>query len=323
MQKFLGWISLLLMFGISCFWAFWGVMENFHEGWYYTTLTENIMLMFVQYLSPLLICLILSLVACLSPRVAGLLYWLVGLAFTVFIFYTRYEITMPIVLSWLPVLVPLFIIGLGLYQNQMPSRKVVFTVAILMPLILAISLAIPPLRRIDRRSYDNTKAENYHSNVTILLQYDEKSITMEETLLWAPEGPGWNKIGDVTFAKANEICSRLSEDGKKLEEKPVYIWRLPSVDEVVQSQEHDGKSCGGTWDNKKEIASYDFPPDKEYPLWEPYSPVIYWWTSSQRDSDKKVYMVVYHGQVHARNPNTSMGSLGFRAVKKIKITEKK
>ena len=40
MQRFgktqlLGWIAVGLSIIITCFWAFWGIIENFHEDWYY------------------------------------------------------------------------------------------------------------------------------------------------------------------------------------------------------------------------------------------------------------------------------------------------
>ena len=52
----------------------------------------------------------------------------------------------------------------------------------------------------------------------------------------------------------------------------------------------------------------------EPPLWDPYSPIVYWWTSTEKD-DRQAFIVVYHGGVYPRSKNIGMGSLGFRAVK--------
>ena len=41
-------------------WACWGSNENFHEGWYYPSIWRNIGLMFVQYLSPMLIVMLMT-----------------------------------------------------------------------------------------------------------------------------------------------------------------------------------------------------------------------------------------------------------------------
>jgi hypothetical protein len=50
-----GWIAVGISTTITCFWAFWAIIENFHEGWYYESWLSNVGLMFVQYLSPMLI----------------------------------------------------------------------------------------------------------------------------------------------------------------------------------------------------------------------------------------------------------------------------
>jgi hypothetical protein len=49
-RQILGWIAVGLSTLAGCFWAFWGIIENFHEGWYYPSLWMNLSLMVVQYL---------------------------------------------------------------------------------------------------------------------------------------------------------------------------------------------------------------------------------------------------------------------------------
>ena len=41
---------------------------------------------------------------------------------------------------------------------------------------------------------------------------------------------------------------------------------------------------------------YQKQPDKEGPLWNRYSPVIYWWTADEADA-MHAYRVVYNGRV--------------------------
>jgi hypothetical protein len=48
-----GWSAVALNLLVSCFWAFWGAIENFHEGWYSPSLLANLGLMLAQYLSPM------------------------------------------------------------------------------------------------------------------------------------------------------------------------------------------------------------------------------------------------------------------------------
>jgi 2',3'-cyclic-nucleotide 2'-phosphodiesterase (5'-nucleotidase family) len=63
-------------------------------------------------------------------------------------------------------------------------------------------------------------------------------------------------------------------------------------------------------------ASYRQQPDKESPLWNIYSKVIYWWTASEV-SDKQAYIVVYNGGVWARTKTMRPGYLTFRAVRAV------
>ena len=49
-RQFLGWTGVGLSTLAACAWAFWGIIENFHEGWYYPSLWGNLGLMLSQYL---------------------------------------------------------------------------------------------------------------------------------------------------------------------------------------------------------------------------------------------------------------------------------
>ena len=64
-RRFLGWLAVALSTSIASLWAFWGIIENFHEGWFHESLLLNVGLMFVQYLSPVMI--FVSLSGCDSP----------------------------------------------------------------------------------------------------------------------------------------------------------------------------------------------------------------------------------------------------------------
>ena len=77
---------------------------------------------------------------------------------------------------------------------------------------------------------------------------------------------------------AVETCRYLREDGKSLADVPQDVWRLPSVEEAVRSMCRGGTHCGGTWDAERQVARYKKTPDKESPLWDVYSPVVYRWT---------------------------------------------
>ncbi len=58
-----GWIAFGLSLIIASAWAFRGAIENFHEGWYFDSFLINVGLMLIQYASPMLIFVLLTLLA--------------------------------------------------------------------------------------------------------------------------------------------------------------------------------------------------------------------------------------------------------------------
>ena len=78
-RQFIGWIAVAISTIITCFWAFWGIIENFHEGWYYELLSSNVGLMFAQYLSPMLIFMGVTAISIFWPRFGGSLHLILAL----------------------------------------------------------------------------------------------------------------------------------------------------------------------------------------------------------------------------------------------------
>ena len=120
------------------------------------------------------------------------------------------------------------------------------------------------------------------------------------TLTWAPEGPGWPREG-IEWDEAVRRCRYLAEDGLSLAEVPQDIWRLPTADEAVRSMHRDGEHSGGQWDGRSPLPKYNVMPDKETPLWNVHSHVIYWWTGTEID-EERAYMICYNGQETRRMP---------------------
>ena len=129
------------------------------------------------------------------------------------------------------------------------------------------------------------------------------------TLIWAPEGPGWNSKhpwggypswdmialygvspagsgdkpgyeGRHATAKDMEttgLCRYLSEDGTTLMTEPQDIWRMPTTDEIVRSLVRGGENAGCTlrqaqgeaWDGESGNADCSRQPNKDTPLWAP------------------------------------------------------
>ena len=160
------------------------------------------------------------------------------------------------------------------------------------------------------------------------------------TLVWAPEGPGWNWVQDFggypswnmialyglppvgmgekpgyekgsgVYATAEDmakynLCLYLSENGLDLESEPQYIWRMPTVDEYLRSFTRHGENAGCEWDgNEHAQMECEILPDKETPLWAPdLSPIYYW--AVQEYNQQQAYFVSYNGWV-----NTTLKSAG-------------
>ena len=137
------------------------------------------------------------------------------------------------------------------------------------------------------------------------------------TLAWAPRGPGWPDKG-VSWKEAQRICRYLSEDGVTIMDEEQNIWRLPTVDEAVRSMMLHGENAGGIWDSVKEKAMYELTPDKETPLWDDHSKVIYYWTADTSIQDERqAYIIVYHGGIYDKRKIDCQSYLSFRAVKEI------
>ncbi|MFC2145490.1 hypothetical protein ACFLQQ_04080 [Actinomycetota bacterium] len=76
-----------------------------------------------------------------------------------------------------------------------------------------------------------------------------------------------------------------------------------------------GENAGGNWNPENEEAVYRSTPDKETPLWDPYSKVIYYWTYTI-SSEGRAYIIVYNGGVYSRSMEIHPDYLSFRAVKR-------
>jgi hypothetical protein len=310
----LGWIAVGIATLVSSLWAFWGIYESFHEGWYFNSLSQNLALTF-KYLGIMLVSVALSVIALRWPRTGGSLYQLFGVGFCVWILMTRKVLSLIVVLGWLPALLPVLIVGILFWAGRPTPVSLAYKISVLLPLLVAVGFAIEPATRIAGRIDDGNRG------LRIVQGNGVK-------LIWAPEGPGWpnpdprdriwvTQWRGPTWEEAQKVCRYLTADGTAIGNTPQDIWRLPTVEEVVRSMTRHGSNCGGVWDPTSNQASYRTKPDKESPLWNPYSPIIYWWTSSQPRSSQ-AYSVDFNGNIYTRNKESNLGSQGFRAVRTIR-----
>ncbi len=307
----IGWIAITLSTLLSCLWAFWGVFESFHEGWYFQSPIENLMLT-MKYLTLMAVLTALSIIALRWPGAGGVLYGLFGIGFFAWLCLTRKTSGLAVILGWLPMILPLVMVGILFWCGRPAPSKRVYQICIVLPVLVGITTGVEPAWRIAGRIDDGDRG----------MRYVEGNGT---GMIWAPEGPGWPnpnprdqtwraEWSGPTWEEARQSCRNLARDGKSLGRTPQDIWRLPTTEEVVRSMARHGKNSGGVWDPASGRASYATRPDKETPLWNPYSPVIYWWTATEC-GDGRAYVISHEGMVFCRAKDRRMGSQGFRAVR--------
>jgi hypothetical protein len=292
-RQIVGWIAVVLSTAITCFWAAWGILENFHEGWYHESLLSNLGLLLVQYLSPMLIFLGVTLVSLFWPRAGAGLHGV--LALLVAWFFRAAANRVGLVFA-----VPLIGFGSLYWLGRVPRRRIALSLAIGLPVLTLIVAGTGSAIRVSQRLDDGfLQARSVQGNGV--------------DLIWAPDGPGWPRSG-ADWHEAQRVCRTLSDDGLTVVAAPQELWRLPTVDEAVRSMARHGQNSGGIWDAETATAAYQTTPDKESPLWNVYSQVIYWWTATEAGEDH-AYIIAYDGQVWPRGKSFGPAYLGFRCVK--------
>ena len=292
-RKVVGWIAVGISIVITGFWAFWGIIENFHEGWYNESWLSNLGLMLVQYLSPMLIFMGITLISIYWPGFGSGLHIVLALLAVWFFQVFSNAATFLII-------TPLIGLGLLYWFGRPQPRKIALSLVIGLPMLTLTIFGIEPALRVSQRLDDgNIQARLVQGNGV--------------NLIWAPDGPGWPRTG-ANWDEAQQVCQSLDEDGLVPASAPKHFWRLPTVDEAVRSMVRHGQNSGGMWDAELAKATYNTTPDKESPLWNVHSQVIYWWTATEID-EERAYIIVYDGKVWPRTKEFGPAYLGFRCVK--------
>jgi len=295
-RQTIGWIGVAVTVVFTGVWSFWGIVENFHEGWYSVSVWENLFMLFVQYL---LFTIIFGGLACLSlrfPRIGFAAHVVLAVGSAIFFAGSAFSVV------YLMIAIPLILLGLAYLFGRPKPKKLAYILITCVPLLIILIFGSINFVKVSQRVDDG----DYGLRII-----EGNGIT----LAVAPRGPGWPESG-VSYYEAQEICKYLSEDGEALMDTEQNIWRLPTVDEAVRLMSLHGENCGGVWDAEEKKATYDMKPDKESPLWDVHSKVIYYWTS-EVSSDEQAYIIVYDGGVFDKPADAQYGYLGFRAVKNI------
>lgn len=297
-KNWLGWIGVGITLIFSSLWAYWGAIENFHEGWYSYSIWENLFMLFFQYLLFTIVFVLLALVSLRWKRI-GLALHILAAAVSIW-FFSGATFS---VLGGMIVL-PILAIGLIYFFGKPEPKKWAYRLILAVPLLVILAISIPQGIKLSQRIDD----QNFGARLI-----EGNGIA----LIWAPRGPGWPDKG-TSWDEAQRICRYLSEDGTEIMSEPQNIWRLPTVDEAVRSMLIHGENAGGAWDPVEGKANYTRTPDKESPLWDIHSKVIYYWTAdTSARNDHRSNIIVYDGGIFDRVKTESQSYLSFRAVKDV------
>lgn len=297
-----GWVAVTLVTALSSFWAFWGIIEAFHEGWCKPQLWMRL-LQVLAYLTPASVFCGLAAISIRWPRVGASVFVLVGavIAALIAIDQAKFSFDILLCITGFPV-----ILGTLFMFGRPQPKRAAYLISVGLPVLVLLACGIEPVIRVSGRFDDGDRGARLVAGRGV-------------TLLWAPAGPGWTRNGNVTWEQAKERVRYLTEDGLSASPVPQNIWRLPTREEIVRSLTRSNRNAGGTWNAASERASYELKPDKESPLWDPHAPLIYLWTVEEC-TDQQAWIVVYHGGVYCKAKSMGSPSVGFRAVRNAVIS---
>lgn len=285
-----GWVAVAISTALSCFWATWGAIENFHEGWYYREWYRNVGLMLVQY-APWMLLPMGAALAALWRRWAGLLVHL-GLAGGVIALVGAQSAGG----RWIAL--PIAVLGL-LHMSGTPApKRWARTILVVAPLLTFVGSGAYPAWRVFTRSS--------------AVELSTLHITRPGLdIVWAQAGPGWGYA--VSWHEATRRCAFLNAEGTSLLTTPANLWRLPTTREAARSMTYRGRDAEGRWNEQTGRASFSVQPDKEAPLWHPHSHVIYLWTATERNP-QFAYFIAYNGGTYTRRKDSHPDYQGYRCV---------
>jgi len=345
-----GWIGKSILIIITSMWCYWSIGEMYHEGWWGPFYNRLV------YLIPGAGFLLLTLVGIRWPRIGGWLIVVFGGAFTVFflnIHLADGRLSVGRDFTGSLISAPLVFLGiLLLIEGRNHKRRIAqgwtahgrwwrrnfwYLAAGLPPLAIFVVMSAYSLPIVLTRLDDGERGKR-------LIEGNGVS------LVWAPEGPGWNWKQDyggypswnmialyglppVGFAEKPgfdaakgeftsedemlkyNLCLYLNEDGTTLEKEAQNIWRMPTINDYARSFSRHGVNAGCVWlgeGNKK--MNCRITPDKETPLWAPdMSPIYYW--AAEESGERNAYFVSYNGWVSKTNKDGGNPRHSYRCVR--------
>ncbi|MFC1945182.1 hypothetical protein ACFLWF_00340 [Chloroflexota bacterium] len=336
-QRVSGYIALGLLITLTTFWTYWGVGEAYFEGWWGDWYNRII------YLIPAAVLLALTVAGIRWPRKGGWTIVVIGgcifVGWLVISEFTVVNLFKAFLLGGLAALLGVLFLLEARRQQRLhsesrtplrkwPLRNLPYLLAIGLPLLVTIAFSVYWLPIILGRADDGDRGVRLIEGNGV-------------ALVWAPAGPGWYEHyyswNDIAFygvppvgfgekpgyddrdatiedMNATGLCVYLSEGGLTIMNEPQYIWRMPTVNEIVRSLVRHGENAGCTWDGKSEQANCQVLPDKDTPLWAPDWSPIYYWAADEYD-EQQAYYVSYNGRLNYQPKFWGNQRHGYRFVR--------
>ena len=143
-KAIIGWTGVSVTVLLSSLWAYWGAIENFHEGWYSTSIWENLFMLLFQYLLFTIVFMVLAVVALRWRRIgltlhiatAGFSYWFFsGASFSV---------------VGLMIVIPIIALGLLYYFGEPQPKKWAYRIIIIIPLLIILAISLPNVIKVPK-----------------------------------------------------------------------------------------------------------------------------------------------------------------------------
>ena len=339
-----GYVATGVMILITSFWTYWGVGEMFYEGWGLPFPTP------LRYLAPAAACLVFTLLALIWPGVGGWLLVAFGGAFSALLLSTAAGRGWWRNLGWWLTTFPLgaliIVVGVlflleGRYRRRAAGealspgwlrRNLRYILALSIPLLVAvIASAFSAPLALGRVDDGDRSARLIEGNGV--------------TLVWAPQGPGWNwkqpwggylswdmialygvpplgleikpgyeeRHATLQDMATTGLCRYLSGDGTTLMAEPQDIWRMPTAKEIVRSLVGNGQTAWCTLDG--ESINCIGRPNKDTPLWAPDEEPIYYWAGDEYDEEEAWYVPHNGVMLHSQPKNWGNPRHGYRCLR--------
>ncbi|MGD9887173.1 MAG: hypothetical protein AB7T03_04335 [Bacilli bacterium] len=147
-KSILGWLGVLISLLFIIIWSYWGVIENFHEGWYSESIWENLFMLFFQYLLIPIFFIILAVIAlkwkkmgvlCHAALAGFCLWFFKGASFSVL---------------GLLILFPIIVLCLLYFFGEITHKKGAYLLIVTVPLIIILAISVPQGIKISKRLDD-------------------------------------------------------------------------------------------------------------------------------------------------------------------------